>query len=73
MDSSPSSLSLKRTLFRLDDARAFLRTLGRAGADVSLLPLKGPVLEHLRDDFKGLLTVKVIGAGVRVTGEETLY
>ena len=44
MDSNPSPL--KRTLFRLDDGRAFLRTLGWAGAAVSLLRPKEPVLEH---------------------------
>lgn len=37
MDSNPSSPPLKRTLFRLDNGRASLRTLRWVGAVVSLL------------------------------------
>jgi hypothetical protein len=73
MDSNPSSPPLKRTLFRLDNGRASLRTLGWVGAAFSLQRPKEPVLGHPMEDFNDLRMGKVIGAGVRVTGEVSLY
>ena len=75
MDSNPSSPPLKRTLFRLDNGRASLRILRWVGAAVSLLRPKEPVLEQPMEDFNDLWMSmgKVIGAGVRVTGEDSLY
>src|SRR6266852_5839218 len=69
MDSKPSPVSLKRTLFRLDDGTVSLGTWGWVGVEASLLRPEEPVLEYLRDDFN---LVIVIGAGVRVTREHCL-
>ena len=47
----PPVVSLKRTLFRLDEERtAFPRTLAGVGADSESML----VIQHLRDDFRGL-------------------
>jgi hypothetical protein len=67
MDSKPSAVSLKRTLFGLDDGM----TVSLGTTESSFLPPKEPVLGgYLRDDFNSLLIGRVIaGTGVRVTRE----